>query len=219
MKNIDLSRDAINDYRDRTRPKRQRTTGYLVFIIILMFASYVYGRMSRAKEIVEQAGFSVVYAAENLSENTPKHIVQYNCSLPTTYPDPKYQSNWENLLTHCKIIEEVTGQYQGIDPELVAAIIMVESDGDFRKLSKVGAVGLMQVMPSDGYSGDTWGFNDRPITYDLFNPETNIREGVRILNDAIYTWGDLWNGLHHYVGLDSNYPNKVIDIYEALKNH
>jgi len=201
----------VKSYLDETRPKRQDFVMKTVFLLFFCFFVFMFVQNYNNEEANQQ-----VYAE---SETASKNVGQNQCSLPKVYPYQEHQSNWENLLTHCKIIEEVTDKYQGIEPELVAAIIMVESDGDFKKLSKVGAVGLMQVMPSDGYSGDTWGFNDRPITYDLFNPETNVREGVRILNDAINTWGDLWNGLYHYVGLDSNYPNKVIDIYEYLKNN
>ncbi|TCP53743.1 soluble lytic murein transglycosylase [Tumebacillus sp. BK434] len=64
-----------------------------------------------------------------------------------------------------------------IDPLLVAAIIRVESKFRTENVSKVGAVGLMQLMPETA----EWIAKESEIPYrgieDLSDPETNIRMG------------------------------------------
>jgi soluble lytic murein transglycosylase-like protein len=70
---------------------------------------------------------------------------------------------------------------QGIDYELLKALIATESGFDARAVSPKGAVGLMQVMPATaeryGVTGDT----RMPIGKKLADPRTNIKTGTRYL--------------------------------------
>ena len=59
-----------------------------------------------------------------------------------------------------------------LDPKLVTAIIHVESRFNTKAVSHRGAVGLMQVMPKMAHK----------TKRQLQDPETNIREGVRLLS-------------------------------------
>jgi soluble lytic murein transglycosylase-like protein len=69
-----------------------------------------------------------------------------------------------------------------LDPRVVGAIMLLESLGDPAAISCCGAVGLMQVIPSDTENEKLrkW-FSDRPTTAELLDPERNIDEGTRIL--------------------------------------
>ncbi len=58
----------------------------------------------------------------------------------------------------------------GVDPKLVDALVRVESSYDPRALSRKGAMGLMQLMP---------GTADRLKVEDPFDPEENVRAGVK----------------------------------------
>lgn len=71
-------------------------------------------------------------------------------------------------------IDRFAGDY-GLDPDLVHALIRVESAYDPQAVSRAGAVGLMQVMPETAvdYGIDSI---DR-----LFEPETNLHTGMRHL--------------------------------------
>ncbi len=57
-----------------------------------------------------------------------------------------------------------------VDPAMVMAIIMVESSYNPKAISKKGAKGLMQLMPTTARSLGV---------KDIFNPEHNINAGVR----------------------------------------
>ncbi len=69
----------------------------------------------------------------------------------------------------------------GLDPNLVAAIIMTESEGNPNATSSRGAVGLMQVVGGS------------------YDPETNIQQGTKLLADFLRRVnGDLELGLAAY---------------------
>lgn len=72
-----------------------------------------------------------------------------------------------------------------VDPYLVAAIIREESQYDARAVSRVGAVGLMQVMPATAQAvAKKQGFSDVGRD-ELFDQEINIRMGVRYLEQLL----------------------------------
>jgi soluble lytic murein transglycosylase-like protein len=73
------------------------------------------------------------------------------------------------------IIDRYALQY-GVDPVLVRAVIQVESDFNPRCVSNKGARGLMQLMPE---SARRYGVTS------IFDPEQNIRGGIRELADLL----------------------------------
>ena len=73
------------------------------------------------------------------------------------------------------IIERHAIQH-GVDPVLVRAVIVVESNFDPRCISHKGARGLMQLMPE---TARRYGVRD------IFDVEQNIRGGVRYLSDLL----------------------------------
>ena len=92
-------------------------------------------------------------------------------------------------------------------PELVLAVIEVESNFDRYAVSVAGALGLMQVMPfwkdEIGRQGDN-----------LNHVDTNLRYGCTILKFYLdKEKGDLRRALGRYNGSlgKRKYPNKVID--------
>lgn len=95
----------------------------------------------------------------------------------------------------------------GLEPELVLAVIEVESNFDTYAVSVAGALGLMQVMPfwrnEIGRPGDN-----------LIHLETNLRYGCTILKFYLDKEnGDLRRALGRYNGSlgRRKYPNKVIE--------
>ncbi len=74
---------------------------------------------------------------------------------------------------------------KGVDPYLVAAVIREESQYDGRAVSRVGAIGLMQVMPATASTvAKKFGLADVKRE-DLFDEQTNVRIGVRYLEQLL----------------------------------
>ena len=105
----------------------------------------------------------------------------------------------------------VTTHYEatraGLDPQLVLALVEVESA--FRKyaVSKSGARGYMQVMP---FWVKLLGEEDR---HNLFNLRTNLRYGCVILRHYVdIERGNLFRALGRYNGSlgKAKYPDKVL---------
>lgn len=84
------------------------------------------------------------------------------------------------------LVETIKGQgAKGVDPFLVAAIIREESQYDWKAVSRVGAIGLMQVMPATANAvAQRHGF-PAVVRDDLFDQETNIRIGVRYVEQLM----------------------------------
>ena len=72
------------------------------------------------------------------------------------------------------MIDDVAKQY-GVERELVRAVVAAESNFNAHAVSRVGAVGLMQVMPA------TAGDYGVASTDALFDPKTNLKTGTRHL--------------------------------------
>src|SRR5690606_26982209 len=70
-------------------------------------------------------------------------------------------------------------QKYGVPANLIKAVMRFESNGNANAVSPQGATGLMQVMPFH-VGGDQSA---------LFNPETNIDVGTRILMDNYRRYG------------------------------
>lgn len=100
----------------------------------------------------------------------------------------------------------------GLSPELVLAVIHIESRFDRFAISRVGAQGLMQVMPF-------WKKEIGRPQDNLFKIETNLRYGVTILKHYYQKEkGNLIRALARYNGSAGKtwYPEKVMNAWEKF---
>lgn len=109
-----------------------------------------------------------------------------------------------------RILEAVHRQARraGVEPELVLAVIDVESDFDRFAISSATALGLMQVMP---FWVPELGYHDKN---ELFDIDTNLLLGCRILRYYLdMERGDLIKGLARYNGSVGKrwYGDRVIE--------
>jgi hypothetical protein len=98
----------------------------------------------------------------------------------------------ESDLQFIELVANISKE-QGIDPSLLASMIVTESRCDPLAISSRGAVGLMQIRPS--VWKDKFDFSKE----NLFNPETNIRIGANILKGLIQKNG-IKKGIRLYQG-------------------
>ena len=135
---------------------------------------------------------------------------------------PIYRPKKERLFH--PIILQAASRHE-IDPALVKAIIMAESGYNPNAISKKGAKGLMQLMPS---TAEALGVED------VFNPEQNISGGVRYFKQLVNRFdGDVKLALaaynagsqkvRHYQGIPPYktthyYIEKVFEYYELYKD-
>jgi len=105
----------------------------------------------------------------------------------------------------------VVGKEKALDPQLILAVIAIESRYNPYAESHVGAQGLMQVMTSV-HKDKFEAFSDGAMA--ALNPIANMRVGVQILYDCIKRRGSIEGGLACYVGAtgptDGGYGAKVI---------
>ncbi len=110
------------------------------------------------------------------------------------------------------------GTHTKLDPTLILAVMAVESGFNPFAQSAVGAQGLMQVMTqvhSDKYED----FGGKLAAFD---PLTNLRVGVKVLQECISRAGSLEGGLRSYVGAahiedDGGYASKVMAEHARLQ--
>ena len=84
----------------------------------------------------------------------------------------------ENGFDH--LIQEASRQY-GVDFALIKAIIRAESAFDPQAISRVGAMGLMQLMPETAQN---------LAVIDAFDPQENIHAGVRHFRELLEIFQD-----------------------------
>jgi hypothetical protein len=111
-----------------------------------------------------------------------------------------------------------TGARTKLDPTLILAVMAIESRFNPFAQSPVGAQGLMQVMTKihtakyDGYGGNLA----------AFDPISNLRVGVKVLQECVSRAGSVEGGLKLYVGAgnletDGGYAGKVMAEHARLR--
>jgi soluble lytic murein transglycosylase-like protein len=154
-------------------------------------------------------GHTEVYPIAN-SISLPQ--AQNACKVSSSYPESILQ--WCDWITHYS-------EKRSLSPDLIAALIWQESGGNHLAYSKSGAVGLMQVMPSDGIAASFNCINGpcfatRPTTDELQDPEFNIAFGTKYLSQQLERHGNLRSALKAYgpMNVGFYYADKVLAIYE-----
>jgi soluble lytic murein transglycosylase-like protein len=145
------------------------------------------------------------------ANNNSEHVVeqkaaatnntQVECAISSSFP--------ESIQQWCGSIERYARQ-NGLDPNLVSAVMLQESAGKADAYSKSGAVGLLQVMPRDGIASSFTCpngpcFANRPSIQELMDPEYNIAYGTQMLAGLLSRYGDIREALKAYGPKDVGY--------------
>lgn len=81
-----------------------------------------------------------------------------------------------------------------LNPAIIRAVMHVESRGKQYAESPVGAIGLLQIMPANAKRCGLAHWSK------LYEPEANVRCGVRILSEEMKTYNDVFKALVAYNG-------------------
>jgi soluble lytic murein transglycosylase-like protein len=152
--------------------------------------------------------------------NTPE--TRPKAALPAPTASPTKAGNAAPPSSEISQLVEQTANRLQVDPQLVHAIIQVESEYDPKAVSPKGAMGLMQLIPE---TAQRFGVEDP------FNPKQNIEGGVSYLRYLLDLFGgDLPRSLaaynagegavQRYGGIPSyaetrNYVQKVTNLYQS----
>jgi soluble lytic murein transglycosylase-like protein len=122
---------------------------------------------------------------------------------PTIERAARYLAARRSGLSEAEIAEVAAAivreaELRGIDPNLVLAVIHIESRGNAFALSPVGAVGMMQIMPQTGEElaeklDIAWRGEQT-----LFDPLVNVRMGIAYLEELEDRYGSMTTALAAY---------------------
>jgi soluble lytic murein transglycosylase-like protein len=155
-------------------------------------------------------------ASERATASNPKDLPKEQAAV-AYWLSKKYRVAPEPLSALVAEAYE-TGARTKIDPTLILAIMAIESSFNPFAQSAVGAQGLMQVMTrvhTDKY--ENFGGH-----FAAFDPVTNLRVGVKVLQECIARAGSVEGGLRYYVGAanlpdDGGYAAKVLAEHFRLR--
>jgi hypothetical protein len=186
----------------KVNPRNLVIPAVLVCCICLMFLS-----------MTVNTGYAQPAHLQNIVGESKTHIASAHLNSLM----PQNVQLWKSAI-------ETAARTAGLDPNLIAAIILQESGGNPLAYSNSGAVGLMQVMPNNGIAsqficGSQPCFINRPSIDKLLNPEFNIKYGSNYLAELIRQKGSLRDALKGYGPMDIGYgyADIVLSIYEKYQ--
>ncbi|MBB5213362.1 transglycosylase SLT domain-containing protein [Parapusillimonas granuli] len=120
------------------------------------------------------------------------------------YLAAKWGRSPKTLREYVNLAWEEAGKREGLDPELLIAIMQKESSLSARVQSRQGAQGLMQVIRR-------WHSDKLHPSESLFDPRVNIRVGADILEEYLeLAGGSLHQALEKYSGNARGYANTIL---------
>jgi len=161
-------------------------------------------------------GGAAVFACVKIAaEFQPNHLPLHASVTSTPIPWlPEPVKRWEAP------VHEMAKKYN-IDPNLLMIIITMESGGNPKAQSGVGAQGLMQVMPGTAKDIAAKYLKKPRTSYDLYDPATNIEFGaayLAYLRDEFGTANQAptWDGTVELVAAGYNGgPGAAISLYKG----
>ena len=170
---------------------RTGAAGFLAFFLICSAAS------ADIYKYVDENG--IICYTDAPSEKKPEQVIRQKAQkTPRSFDKTPSVSGRD----YSAYVHKAAAKYD-LEPELIKAVIRTESNGNHRAVSRKGAMGLMQLMPSTA--------NDLNVS-NPFNPEENIEGGAKYLKQLIERFdGNLTLALAAY-----NSGPKTVERYGAV---
>lgn len=201
--------------------KRGRATAKIIMIFTILASIFLLATFNYFRQIIIPATVEAKEDVKIVAISSPRQS-----SSPEQPQDDENDEEecWQDqrVSQWCTSIMEASHKY-GLEPKIVAAVILVESGGQPEVISSAGAVGLMQVMPRDGIAAGFQCINgpcfaNRPSTDELLDPTFNIDYGSKMLAGLLERHGDIREALKAYGPADYGYiyADLVLNTKEGL---
>lgn len=149
----------------------------LFFVVLGVFGfaivTNLFGGSSGAPQVV-----SFVPGISGSSEEVQTAPMLYEASSGRDLPEPELSPIFMPSVQYWERDIMKWSELNGIDPNLIATVMQIESCGGPESQSYVGATGLFQVMP--------FHFEDNE---DMFDPDTNAKRGMAFLAQVLEVSG------------------------------
>jgi soluble lytic murein transglycosylase len=183
-----LANAGLNEYIPREIAADPDSRSWSALAEAQIYASF--GETYRAMRALKRA---LPYAATASIHSIP--IVYWRILFPEPY--------WDTI--------KAESAKNGLDPYLVASLIRQESEFNPAAVSYANAWGLMQLLPSVGRAMAREEGMTHFETYQLLDPETNIRLGTRYLRHML----DRFGGVQEYALAAYNAGDQRVADWEA----
>ena len=148
---------------------------FLLGVLTTSLAVMLFKEYQGKPEVVRTKTETIVRMVDvpRVSENYDVQVEEIKSSLN--------KSKLKHILIY---IEALCWEY-GVDYEMVKAVIQTESSWNHKAISEVGAIGLMQVLPSTAKS------EFKTSKKDLFDPYVNVTVGIKYLSKLNQDFDDV----------------------------
>lgn len=174
------------------------------FAALLLIATFVSAPNTAAAQNAVDP--SLIQALEQATRDIHENVTDLDSLAWLSAMSERLEKRIPNPFYRVRLLKAVYSEAEiaGLDPQLVLAVIDIESNFDRYALSSAGAQGLMQVMP---FWKDVYNKPDD----DLYNPLVSLRYGCTILRHYMDKHSELSNALAAYNGSlgRDKYPNKI----------
>ncbi len=167
----------------------------------------VYVLISAGSNAWAQSDPALIQALQQETYDAETNTTDFDSLLWLSSMSSKLERRIPNPFYRVRLLSNVyrAARAEGLDPQLVLAVIDIESNFNRNALSHAGAQGLMQVMPF-------WKKELGDESDDLFNPITSLRYGCKILRYYLDRYPNAVEALAAYNGSHGRtvYPDKVL---------
>lgn len=192
------------------------------FLLVSLFFVAATAASADVFKYVDEDGV-ICYTDAPFGKKTEKVLSDKNKKVPADQNRAEKSIVLNTDYSH--YVQKAAKKYE-IEPELIHAVIRTESNGNHRAVSKKGAMGLMQLMPSTA--------SDMNVG-NPFNPEENIDGGTRYLRYLLGKFnGNLTLAVAAYnsgpktverygnvppISETRQYVNKVFSLYNGKRSY
>ena len=170
---------------------------FLLGVLTTSLAVMLFKEYQAKPEVIRTKTETIVRMVDvpRVSENYDVQVEEIKSSLN--------KSKLKHILIY---IEALCWEY-GVDYEMVKAVIQTESSWNHKAISEVGAIGLMQVLPSTAKS------EFKTPKKDLFDPYVNVTVGIKYLSKLNQHFDDtdaMLTAYSHGPTITKKYSNNYI---------